>query len=162
MPGILPKLSASRRPPIPPGLRDEPPRVTTKLRFALYGVLAALAGTGVGHLVAALTEPATSPVLAVGELVIDHTPTPVKNWAIAHFGTHDKTILVGSVLLGVLVLAAVAGVLAQRAFRWGALLLGGLVGIALYAVLSRPVVHTSDAVPVLVTGLVGLGVLWTA
>jgi DMSO/TMAO reductase YedYZ molybdopterin-dependent catalytic subunit len=134
--------------------------VTTKLRFALYGVLAALAGTGVGHLVAALTDPAASPVLAVGELVIDHTPTPVKNWAIAHFGTHDKTILVGSVLVGVLVLAAVAGVLAQRAFRWGALLLTVLVAAALYAALSRPVVSASDAIPGLVTGLVGLAVLW--
>ena len=72
---------------------------------------------GVGHLVAALTQPESSPVLAVGEVVIDHTPTPVKNWAIAHFGTHDKTILVGSVLLGVLVLAGVAGLLARRSFR---------------------------------------------
>jgi DMSO/TMAO reductase YedYZ molybdopterin-dependent catalytic subunit len=135
--------------------------VTSRLRFALYGVLAALAGTGVGHLIAALTEPATSPVLAVGELVIDHTPTPVKNWAIAHFGTHDKTILVGSVLVGVLVLAAVAGLLARRSFRYGATLLVALVGAALYAALSRPVVHPVDALPGLVTGLVGLAVLRT-
>jgi DMSO/TMAO reductase YedYZ molybdopterin-dependent catalytic subunit len=130
--------------------------VTTRLRFALYGVLAALAGTGVGHLVAALTEPAASPVLAVGELVIDHTPTPVKNWAIAHFGTHDKTILVGSVLVGVLVLAAVAGLLARRSIRLGAGLLVLLVAIALYAALSRPVVGLGDALPGLVTGVVGL------
>ncbi len=133
--------------------------MTTKLRFALYGVLAALAGTGVGHLVAALTEPAASPVLAVGGLVIDHTPTPVKNWAIAHFGTHDKTILVGSVLVGVLVLAAVAGLLARRAFRLGAGLLVLLVGVALYAALSRPVVSATDALPGVATGLVGLAVL---
>jgi DMSO/TMAO reductase YedYZ molybdopterin-dependent catalytic subunit len=131
-----------------------------RLRFALYGVLAALAGTGAGHLVAALSEPAASPVLAVGELVIDHTPTPVKNWAIAHFGTHDKTILVGSVLVGVLVLAGVAGLLARRAFRWGAALLVLLVGVAAYAALSRPVVHPADALPALVTALVGLTTLW--
>ena len=37
-------------------------------------------------------------MLAVGSQVIDLTPTPVKEWAIAQFGTHDKTILVGSVL----------------------------------------------------------------
>jgi len=134
--------------------------VTSRLRFALYGVLAALAGTGVGHLVAALTEPESSPVLAVGEVVIDHTPTSLKNWAIAHFGSNDKTILVGSVLVGVLVLAAVAGLLARRAFRYGAALLVALVAVALYAALSRPVVHPGDAVPGLVTGLVGLAVLW--
>ena len=133
--------------------------MTVRLRFALYGVLAALAGTGVGHLVAALTEPAASPVLAVGALVIDHTPTPVKNWAIAHFGTHDKTVLVGSVLVGVLVLAAVGGLLARRSLRLGAALLGLLVAIALYAALSRPVVSLTDAAPGIATGLVGLAVL---
>lgn len=134
--------------------------MTTRLRFFLYGVLAALAGTGVGHLVAALTEPAASPVLAVGELVIDHTPTPVKNWAIAHFGTHDKTILVGSVLVGVLVLAGVAGLLARRSFRAAAAMLTLLVAVALYAALTRPIVHPVDAVPGAVTGLVGLAALW--
>jgi DMSO/TMAO reductase YedYZ molybdopterin-dependent catalytic subunit len=133
--------------------------VTTRLRFALYGVLAALAGTGVGHFVAALTEPAASPVLAVGELVIDHTPTPVKNWAIAHFGSHDKTILVGSVLVGVLVLAAVAGLLARRRLPLGMGLLVTLVAVALYAALSRPVIGANDALPGVVTGLVGLTVL---
>jgi DMSO/TMAO reductase YedYZ molybdopterin-dependent catalytic subunit len=133
--------------------------VTSRLRFALYGVLAALAGTGAGHLVAALTDPAASPVLAVGELVIDHTPTHVKNWAIAHFGNHDKTILVGSVLVAVLVLAAVAGLLARRSLASGAGVLAVLVGIALYAALSRPVVHLADAWPGVVTGVVGLAVL---
>jgi DMSO/TMAO reductase YedYZ molybdopterin-dependent catalytic subunit len=138
---------------------DEPPRVTSWPRYALYGVLAALAGSGVGQLAAAVTDPAASPVLAVGELVIDHTPTPVKNAAIAHFGTHDKTVLVGSVLVGVLVLAGVAGLLARRSLRLGAGLLALLVAVALYAALSRPVVRPADAVPGLVTGLVGLGVL---
>lgn len=132
----------------------------TKLRYALFGILSALAGIGVGHLVASLTEPASSPVLAVGELVIDHTPTPVKNWAIAHFGTHDKTILVGSVLVFVLLLAGVAGLLARRSFRLGAGLLVLLVGVALYAALSRPVVHPADAVPALVTAVVGVATLW--
>ena len=43
------------------------------------------------------TDPASSPVLAVGSTVIDLTPTPLKEWAIAQFGTADKPILVGSV-----------------------------------------------------------------
>jgi len=150
----------SRPGAIPDGRRDEPLRVLTKLRYALFGVLSALAGMGVGHLVAAVTQPESSPVLAVGEAVIDHTPTPVKNWAIAHFGTHDKTILVGSVLIGVLVLAGVAGALAHRAFRYGAGVLVLLVGVALYAALSRPVVHPVDALPGIVTAVVGVATLW--
>jgi len=135
---------------------------TSRFRFALYGVLAALAGSGIGHLAAGLTEPAASPVLAVGELVIDHTPTPVKNWAIAHFGSHDKTILVGSVLVGVLLLAAVAGLLARRALRWGAALLLVLVAVALYAALSRPVVHATDALPGIAPGMPSCSKDWRA
>jgi DMSO/TMAO reductase YedYZ molybdopterin-dependent catalytic subunit len=135
--------------------------VTTRLRFALYGILSALAGTGIGHLVAAVTDPAASPVLAVGELVIDHTPTPVKEWAIARFGSDDKTVLVGSVLVGVLVLAAVAGVLAQRSFRYGAGLFIALVALASYAALSRPVVRSVDVLPGIAAVSVGLTALWT-
>ena len=48
----------------------------SRLRSFLAGILAALAGTAVGHLVAALTVPASSPVLAVGTAVINLTPTP--------------------------------------------------------------------------------------
>ena len=69
-------------------------------------------------LVAALTNPAASPVLAVGSTVIDATPTPVKEWAVRHFGTADKTILIGSVLAVTLAVAAWAGVvLADVALR---------------------------------------------
>jgi DMSO/TMAO reductase YedYZ molybdopterin-dependent catalytic subunit len=134
--------------------------VLTKLRYALFGVLSALAGMGIGHLVASLTQPEASPVLAVGSAVIDHTPTPVKTWAIAHFGTHDKTILVGSVMLVVLLLAAVAGLVARRAFRYGAGLLVLLVGVALYFALTRPVVHPVDALPGVVTAAIGVAALW--
>ena len=54
----------------------------TRLLHALFGVLATLVGVAAAHLVAALTVPAASPVLAVGSTVIDLTPTPVKEWAI--------------------------------------------------------------------------------
>ena len=61
-----------------------------RLTYAAYGVLATLLGVAAGHVVAALTDPASSPVLAVGSSVIDLTPTPVKEWAVAQFGTKDK------------------------------------------------------------------------
>ena len=48
----------------------------TRIRFALSGILAALAGIASGHLVAAFLNPSASPVLAIGSTVIDLTPTP--------------------------------------------------------------------------------------
>jgi DMSO/TMAO reductase YedYZ molybdopterin-dependent catalytic subunit len=123
------------------------------LLWAGYGVLATLVGIGLAHLVAALTTPATSPVLAVGSAVIDRTPTPVKEWAIRSFGTADKLILVGSVLTGVLVLAAVAGLLARRRLAVGAGLLVALVAVAAGAVLSRPDGGVPDLLPCLVAAV---------
>ena len=53
-----------------------PPDRRRTLLHAAFGVLATLVGLAAGHLVAALTVPAASPVLAVGSTVIDLTPTP--------------------------------------------------------------------------------------
>lgn len=125
-----------------------------RLLWAWYGVLATLVGIGLAHLAASLTDPASSPVLAVGSAVIDLTPTPMKEWAIRTFGSADKIILVGSVMAGVLVLAAVAGILAKRRFAVGAGLLVVLVGIAAVAVLTRPEVGVVDLLPSVVAAVV--------
>ena len=127
----------------------------TALRYAGAGVLSAVAGLGAAHLVAALLDPASSPVLAVGSTVIDLTPTPVKEWAVARFGTRDKPILVGSVLAGTLVLAATAGLLARRRLWLGLGLLTVLIAVAGIAAASRPTATSADLVPALVAGLVG-------
>ena len=115
-------------------------------------------GMGAGHLVAALTTPAASPVLAVGSSVIDLTPTPLKEWAIRNFGSNDKLVLVGSVILVVLVLAAVAGVLARRRLAAGATMLVALVAVAAVAayVNSSSIL---DVVPSIVTAIAGVATL---
>ena len=123
-----------------------------RIVYAAYGVLATLLGVAAAHLVAALTDPASSPVLAVGSTVIDLTPTPVKEWAVKQFGTSDKPILIGSVFAGVLVLSAVAGMLARRRFALGAGMLLGLVALAGAAALSRPTAGLADVLPALVGG----------
>ena len=133
--------------------------MTTRLLHAGFGVLATIVGVAAGHLVAAVTEPAASPVLAVGSTVIDLTPTPLKEWAIAHFGTNDKTVLVGSVLAGVLLLAAVAGLLARRRFVLGAGLLVVLVAIAASAALTRPTAGGADLLPSLAAAVTGVAAL---
>ncbi|HEX8781405.1 MAG TPA: oxidoreductase, partial [Nocardioides sp.] len=126
-----------------------------RLRHGAYGVLATLAGLGVAHLAAALTVPAASPVLAVGSTVIDLTPTPVKEWAVATFGTADKPILVGSVFLVVLLLAAVAGIVGARRIRPGVAVLVALAAVAAAAALLRPGAGPLDALPGAVAALVG-------
>ncbi len=126
-------------------------------------MLATAAGLGLAHVVATLTVADTSPVLAVGSAVIDLTPTPLKQWAIDHFGSADKTILVGSVLAGVLVLAGVAGILARRRTRYGAGLLVALVAIAATAVVTRPEASVFDLVPSVVAAVGAvLALAWLA
>ncbi|MCX6399750.1 MAG: molybdopterin-dependent oxidoreductase [Propionibacteriales bacterium] len=126
-----------------------------RLLWAWYGVLATLVGIGLAHAVASLTDPASSPVLAVGSTVIDATPTPMKEWAIRTFGSADKIILVGSVLAGVMVLAAIAGILARKRLAWGAGLLVALVALAGGAVLTRPEAKVLDLLPSLVAAITG-------
>jgi DMSO/TMAO reductase YedYZ molybdopterin-dependent catalytic subunit len=131
-----------------------------RLSYAVFGVLATVVGVALGHLVAALTNPAASPVLAVGSQVIDLTPTPMKEWAIAQFGTNDKAILIGSVFLGVLGLAAVAGLVARRRFVLGAGMLVVLVAVAAYTALSRPAADAADVIPSLAAAVAGVAALW--
>lgn len=112
-----------------------------------------------GHLTAALTTPAASPVLAVGVAVIDRTPTPLKEWAIEHFGTHDKQVLLGSVVSVTCLLAGIAGLAARRRLAWGLAMLTTLVAVAGAAAAERPAAHPADLAPAVVAGIVGVGVL---
>ncbi len=146
--------------PIRRGSGYEPLCMRHRLLYAGFGILAAIVGIAAGHLVAALINPASSPVLAIGSTVIDLTPTPVKEWAVAQFGTADKPILVGSVMVGAVVLAAVGGILARRRFALGAGVLLVLVLLAGLAAVLRPTAGPLDAVPALATALTGVAALW--
>jgi DMSO/TMAO reductase YedYZ molybdopterin-dependent catalytic subunit len=131
--------------------------------YAVAAVLAALAGVGIGHLVAAWVEPAASPVVAVGATVIDATPTPVKEWAVSTFGTADKPILIGSVMLVTLLAAAGIGLVARRHRTTGLALLLGLVALAGLGGALRPAAGAFALVPSIVTAAVGLvaaSLLW--
>ena len=129
------------------------------LAYSATGVLAAIAGIAAAHLVAGLTNAAASPVLAVGSVVIDLTPTPVKEYAVAQFGTADKPILLSTVTLATLLAAAVAGALSRRRVGLGIGFIVLLTGLATAAALTRPTAALSDALPGLVSAIVGLAVL---
>ena len=65
----------------------------------LAGLLTGAVALGVAELTAAVTGPNGAPVVAVGETAINLTPVPVKEFAIAHFGTHDKQALVAGIVV---------------------------------------------------------------
>nr|WP_189114871.1 molybdopterin-dependent oxidoreductase [Pilimelia terevasa] len=108
---------------------------------------------------AAATRPAAGPVVAVGGAVIDATPTPVKEYAVATFGTWDKPLLLTGIALALAALAAGVGVLAGRRPRLGpaGAALFGVLGAA--AALSRPAAAWVDALPSLCGAMVAAGAL---
>ncbi len=114
------------------------PRAQHALPGAVAGVLAAAVAIGAAQLVAGLTVPASSPVLAVGQAAIDLTPAPVKDFAISTFGTADKTVLLGGILVVLALYAAVVGILAVRRLAFGMWGLGLFALIGLMAALTRP------------------------
>jgi DMSO/TMAO reductase YedYZ molybdopterin-dependent catalytic subunit len=122
---------------------------------ALFGVLSAAAALGVGELVAAATGAATAPELVVGTAMINLAPPAVKDFAIREFGTNDKVVLVGGVLIVLALLAVVAGVIAMRRPRWGIaiVLTFGAVGIA--AAATAPAASFAGVLPSLCAGLAG-------
>ncbi|MDG4793937.1 molybdopterin-dependent oxidoreductase [Micromonospora sp. WMMD1082] len=133
---------------------------TTPRYSALAGIAAAAAALGAAELVAALTGPRSSPLVAVGGLVVDTAPEPVKRLGIALFGTYDKiALLVGTALL-LGVFAALLGMLAARR------LVVGLAGVAAFAALgtaaalTRAGADAADALPSLLGAVVGGVVLW--
>ena len=114
---------------------------------AAAGVVAVGTGLALGELAAGLVSPSLSPVTAVGGAVIDVVPPGVKDWAIALFGTADKTALLGGMGLVIAALAALAGIVELRR-RFAGVAIVAVFGVAgLAAVLGRSEL-TPNAVPV--------------
>src|SRR5512141_649981 len=91
--------------------RTRPPR---SWRPAVAGLAAAIAGIGLGELTAGLFAPGAGPILVIGALIIDLSPSWLKDLVITLFGTADKAVLIALVALAAAVLAAIAGVLEFR------------------------------------------------
>ncbi len=131
--------SASRT-PAPEGSTGPQPRAAGLA--ALSGVLAAGVTLGVGQLVAGLPlsglSPSAAPLVVVGDAVVDRVPAPVKDFAIRTFGTADKAVLLGTIAVLVVLLAAAAGVLARRRLVLGAGVVGLLGVVGVLAAATRP------------------------
>ncbi|MBW8481362.1 molybdopterin-dependent oxidoreductase [Actinomadura parmotrematis] len=139
-------------------MRDEGTR-PGPLIAALSGVLAGAVALGVAELAAALVRPQAAPLIAVGGAGIDRTPEWLKDFAIRTFGTHDKQVLLGGLLAGAIVLAALLGLLGRfrRVPAAAGLALFGLVGAI--AALTRPDAGPADALPTVIGTVAGIAAL---
>jgi DMSO/TMAO reductase YedYZ molybdopterin-dependent catalytic subunit len=116
-------------------------------------VAAAAVALGVAEVVAVVTGPLSAPLLAVGGVVVDNVPGPVKDFGVHVFGVHDKTALITGTAVLLAAYAFVVGVVARR--HWRVALVGialfGLVGVA--AATTR---HDASALAAL-PSLIGAG-----
>ena len=97
----------------------------------ITGLVAAGSGLAIGELVAGFSSELESPVVKVGDRVIDWVPTWMKNFAIENFGTSDKVVLIWTILVVIAIAAALVGVVTVR--RWRS---AGIVGAAVFGVLG--------------------------
>ncbi|MFC7339955.1 molybdopterin-dependent oxidoreductase [Saccharopolyspora griseoalba] len=136
--------------------------MTSRVRSAAIGLLSAAAALAAGHLAAALGDPRTSPPVAVGGAVIDLAPSWLKDFAVAVFGQADKLALIIGMLLVIAALAVVAGLLSQRRWWPGALVIAafGIAGIV--AAAARPDGGIAPALVSLVIGVGAFALLWFA
>ncbi len=130
----------------------------------LMGVLAAAAGLVAGELLGGLFSADASPVTEVGNRIVDIVPAPLREWAISTFGTNDKAVLLGGVVVGLLVVASIAGTMASRGRRGAAVAVVGVVTVlAALASLGRGGAGPVALFSTLIGGLVTLSVLlWLA
>ena len=114
--------------------------MNTKPRSPLLGMLSGLVAAGFGLSIAELTTGLSSsfrsPVLDVGDRVVDLVPAALKNLAIDLFGTNDKIALLAGIFL---LLAVYAAALGRLAF-------GGQVKPALFGVWIFGVVGAVSAI----------------
>lgn len=148
--------TAPRSPADPPRGDVRPPR---RSLAALTGLLAAAAGLGVGEFVAALSPRWPSPVVAVGDVVIDNSPPPVTAWAIDTFGTADIAVLIGGTLVLLALAAAALGILVQRRPGSALLAVAAIGTFAGYATLRGPAAPVAALLPALAVTVVAAATL---
>jgi DMSO/TMAO reductase YedYZ molybdopterin-dependent catalytic subunit len=133
--------------------------VRSSVRAGLSGVAAAAVGLGVAEVIAVVTGPLSAPLLAVGGVVVDTVPGPVKNFGVAVFGVHDKTALITGTAVLLAAYAYLLGVVAAR--RWRLALAGialfGLIGAA--AAITRHDAGPLAALPSLIGAAIAVPVL---
>src|SRR3954469_5932202 len=132
----------------------------SRLEGALAGVLAGGVALAVGELVAGIGQSRRSPVIAVGDLVIDVVPRPVKDAAIDAFGTNDKTALLIGIYAILAIVAALLGMRAVRRFATGAIGIGAFGAGGVLAATQEVGVGFAELLASVIGAAAGIGALW--
>lgn len=126
---------------------------------ALAGILSAAAALGIANLVAAFVRPQASPIIAVGDAFIDHTPPALKNFAVQYFGENDKNALLIGMYVTITLLAMVIGMLAWRHVSVGLIALALFGAFGAYVAVTRPESRITDVIPSAAGGLTGMAAI---
>jgi DMSO/TMAO reductase YedYZ molybdopterin-dependent catalytic subunit len=149
----------STTPDVPANAPQEEQLRPSKLQAAESGILAAAGGLAAGELWSGLIGGA-SPVIVVGDRVVDGVPRGVKQFAIDTFGTNDKPALIIGILVITALYAAFVGISTAKKFSNGLVGVAGFSAVGAAAALSGRSPAIGDVLPILVAALVVVALLW--
>ena len=142
----------------PTSPRARPARPRSYARTA--GLLAGAGALVAGELAGRLVPGGVSPVVAVGNRIVELTPDAPRRAGISAFGSLDKPLLIGGILVVVALLAAWCGRLSERSRTRAELVVAGLAVVVLAALLPDNGATLPGAVLTAVTVLlVGVALL---
>ena len=101
--------------------------------YFLAGLVATGFALALSEMLASFFVSAPSLVLTIGQRFIDITPAALKDWAIAVFGTNDKAVLIGGIVVVTIIIGGLLGVVARKRMEVAAIgfVAFGVLGYAL-------------------------------
>ena len=125
----------------------------------IAGVAAACVALGVAELVGIPFGARADARTAIGSVIVDLTPRPIKEWGIQTLGSMDKFFVAVAVLVVIAAIAAIAGTLEtpRRPLGSTAIAAAGVLGCI--AVLSRPGATALDTIPTVGGAVCGVAAL---
>ena len=128
--------------------------------YFLAGLVATGFAVALSEMFASFFVSAPSLVLTIGQRFIDITPAVLKDWAIAVFGTNDKAVLIGGIVVVTIIIGGLLGVVARKRMQVVAI---GFVafGVLGYALGITDPLATAGAtlIPAVAAAVSGIAVL---
>jgi DMSO/TMAO reductase YedYZ molybdopterin-dependent catalytic subunit len=125
----------------------------------IAGVAAAAVSLGVAQLVGIPFGARADARAAIGSVVIDLTPGPIKEWAIHTLGSLDKLFVAVVVLVVIATIAAIAGTLETQRRPLGSAAIAAAGVLGCIAVLSRQGATALDTIPTVAGAACGVAAL---